>query len=140
MGKLLVSSIQFSGEKKENEDWLVGFFGAARVDAADETLEHGREFAGFFDHVSGALDWILIEGFLDAFADVELCSELAAGAFADAEEANEITIAISLGPFGDIGRNRDGRTLHLIFEAVVLHDVCRNTNVHRELAPTFPNF
>jgi hypothetical protein len=153
---LLVFSVQFSGKMESGGRvcWFSGFifqgrkvktrvlglFGAAGVDAADEALEHGRDFAGFFDHLTGAVDWLLIEGFLDAFADVELCSKFAAGAFADTEEADEVTVAIPLGPFCDIRRNGYGRTLHLILEPVVFHGVCRNTYVHRELAPAFPNF
>jgi hypothetical protein len=131
----------FREEKKRKEKTgVLGLLEAAGVNAADEALEHGGDFAGFFDHLAGAGDRFLIERFLDSFADVELCSKFTAGAFADAEEADEITVAITLGSFCDIRRNGYGRTLHLILEPVVLHGVCRNTNVHRELAPAFPNF
>jgi hypothetical protein len=75
----------FREEKKRKEKTgVLGLLEAAGVNAADEALEHGGDFAGFFDHLAGAGDRFLIERFLDSFADVELCSKFTAGAFADA--------------------------------------------------------
>jgi len=86
---LLVFSVQFSGKRRkekrrEEKTGVLGLLEAAGVNAADEALEHGGDFAGFFDHLAGAGDRFLIERFLDSFADVELCSKFTAGAFADA--------------------------------------------------------
>jgi hypothetical protein len=82
----------------------------------------------------------LAEGFLDAFADVELGSQLAAGAFADAEKADEIPFTVTLGTFSDVRGNGDGGTLHLVPEVVVFEVVGLHADIHRELAPALPNF
>jgi hypothetical protein len=90
---LLVFGVQFSvfreekkrkEKRREEKTGVLGLLEAAGVDAADEALEHGGDFTGFPDHLAGAVDGLLIEGFLDAFANVELCSKFTAGAFADA--------------------------------------------------------
>ena len=118
----------------------LGLFGAAGVDAADEALEHGGNFAGLLDHLAGVFGGFLAECFLDAFADVELGSQRAAGAFADAEEADKISFAIALRTFGNIGWDGNRGSLHLVLQAVVPEIIRANTNVHRELTPAFPNF
>ena len=72
------------------------------MDAADEALEHGGDFAGLLDHRTGLFQGGLAESLLDSVVDVELGAEFTAGAFADAEEAHEVTITVTLGAFGDV--------------------------------------
>jgi len=96
------SVFSFQERKEEMKTGWLGFFWTAGVDASDEALKHGGNFAGFFDHFAGVFDGLLLESFLDAFADVELGPEFAAGAFADAKETDEVTFAVALGSFGDV--------------------------------------
>ena len=72
--------------------------------------------------------------------DVELRAEFAAGAFAVAEELDEVGRAVAFAALRDVGWDGNGRALHLILDSEILGCVIRDIDIHRELAPAFPDF
>jgi hypothetical protein len=132
----------FQGRRREEEDerGVSGLLIAAVFDTTDEALEHCGDLSGFLDHLAGVGEWFEIEGLLDALADIELGAKLTARAFADAQEPNEISVTVPLRPLGDVRRNRNRRTLHLVFQPEIFRVMRRDTHINSKLTSAFPNF
>ena len=68
----------------------------------DEALQHGGNFAGFFDHGGSLIEEREAYRVVDFLSDVKLGSEFGARAFGDSEEADGVLVAVAFVAFGDV--------------------------------------
>jgi len=108
-------------------------------EGVDEALKHAGKLAGLLDHGAGAFEGRSTKTLADPLGDIELGPKLSTGAFAVAEELDEVGCAVALGAFGNIGGNGKRRALHLLTEREVLRLREGDVDFDGERATTLPH-
>ena len=143
---LLVFSVQFSGKRKrkmtDQRDGVLGLIGCggdsmlrmrpwSMAESSRVSLIISREPSSRFE----------IEGLLDALTDVELGAEFAAGAFADAEEADEILRHCRVRhPQRCSTESKSPSAASDLSDRKFFESCSRDTNIDSKLTSAFPNF